>query len=291
MYVAIEEHELDALRGADYVLTSLYIYLKQHMDYKTLVVGQQRRISYQSISEALHIEPRQGVKGSTPSKPSIRRMIDQLVKLGLIAKHKLDTLVFKCKLATAHFYDQEKVGRGVIPNPDTPRTAPAQVKTEKADTPKKAKADTPHYVTNTISNTTTTNKVLSSDQTANNCSSSNKLIYPKTLDPETIKAFDLLIAPFDTETRQQLIDEVQGYIDHKKIQTTPTALLNALVGRCNAGTFIANYAIKVRNARKQRIKQAEKPNEPQPAIIKKDKEKNAAKMAEVMKLFKRGKPT
>ena len=61
-----------------------------------------------------------------------------------------------------------------------------------------------------------------------------------------------IIKGFDHEMQQLLLDEVQGYIDLKKIQSTPQALLWGLVERCKAGAFIANYASKVQQRREQR---------------------------------------
>ncbi len=163
MYIALTDQELDALQGRDYVLTVLYLYLKRFMDYNTGMVGLQRRISYQSISEALYIEPRAGVKGGSPHISAIRRMIDQLLNSGIVRKGN-SPLVFKLPYAQVENYAQNKADRKSTPQADIIQANTGEAFSTKADRPKKAKADTPHLSLNTINKPTSLHNQGNSNQ-------------------------------------------------------------------------------------------------------------------------------
>lgn len=270
MYIALTEQELDALQGTDYALSVLYLYIKRFMDYDTLIVGYKRRVSYQGMSEALYIEPRQGVKGGSPHQSAIRRMVDQLLKSGLLKKSRKDTLVFKLPLAMTDYHVQKKADRKSTPIADTHEANKQANLAGKADTPKKAKADTPHLSLNTISNTTTTNNLLSSDQTE---SSSSHLIFSKRLDTKTTQSMQKLVNGFNADQQQELIDEVQGYIERGKVQSTPLALLHGMVERCKLGAFNPSYAGKVKLARDNRLIEAQQAIQPKPVSKPKDQSK------------------
>src|SRR5690606_1144813 len=50
------------------------------------IVGVKRRISYQSISEELYVEPHQGIKGGSPTVNELRRAIQWLERAGLVTR-------------------------------------------------------------------------------------------------------------------------------------------------------------------------------------------------------------
>ena len=253
MSFILQDQELEALTGVDYMLYVIYLHLRQHMDYASGIVGIKRGISYQSISEALYIEPRAGVKGGSPHKSSIRRAIDQLEKTGIIRRGaNPDNLVFKLPFAVTDKNGLKKADTNPTPHPDTLKTASNKARKLEADTPKKQKADIPPLSDKNIHITTTTENKLLSTEKEKAAGSSSDLIFSKTLDHETKQAMKKIIKGFDHEMQQLLLDEVQGYIDLKKIQSTPQALLWGLVERCKAGAFIANYASKVQQRREQR---------------------------------------
>jgi len=298
MFIAIDERELDILRGVDHSLTALYLYMKQFVDFETGVLGYSRRISYQSMSEALYVEPRQGVKATTYSKPVIKRMVTQLIKLSLITKDRKDTLVFKLLFAQTDFSARKKAVRGTIPHPDTPsnqnnadNSNTCEAENQKADTPKKAKAVTPHLSPNNNTITTTTRQL---QHCAELTGSSSDLIFPKPTDPKTREVMQKLIGGFDTETQQELLDEVQGYIDLKKVQSTPTALLKGLVDRCKLGSYTQNYAIKVKTTREAREKEQKASLEKKQAanVTTEQREQSRARgreaMSNVRQLLKKG---
>jgi hypothetical protein len=61
--------ELEALSGLLHIQQLAYLRgIRPYMDVKTGLVGIKRRISYQSISEQLYIEPHQGIKSQSFSR-------------------------------------------------------------------------------------------------------------------------------------------------------------------------------------------------------------------------------
>ena len=100
-YIIINHCERSALSGLPYLQQLIYIHgLKPYVDYQTEMIGIKRKVSYQSISEALYIEPHQGyVQSGSPSKDQIRRSLKALERAGLIEIQSLDKqLIFKCLL-------------------------------------------------------------------------------------------------------------------------------------------------------------------------------------------------
>lgn len=285
MYIAIEMEELDILRGVDHTLTALYLYFKQHMDYETAVIGRKRRISYQSISEALYVEPRAGVKGQTFSKQNVRGLIGQLEKLGLVKKLSAETLIFKMPLAQTPISVQKKANRGSTPPLHTLEALPVAESNEKANRGVSEKANTPHLSPKYIT-TTTENKLLSTNQenAVSGCGCEN-LIFHKSLDNDTVQVIKKLIQPFNAEMQQELLDELHGYLDLKKIQSTPIALMRGFVERAKVGAFDPNQAIKVRNARNNKQQEA-KAIEQQRKPIKRDIEKAQANMTNIRDILK-----
>lgn len=108
--IIINDNELSALNGLPYIQQLLYLRgIKPYMDYRTGITGLTRGISYQSLGEALYIEPHSGIKSGSPSKDQIRRAINGLEKAGLIQIQSLEwKLVFQCVLATSDISNQNK---------------------------------------------------------------------------------------------------------------------------------------------------------------------------------------
>ena len=111
-FLFINSQELSALTGLPYVQQVAYLMgIRPYMDRKTFVVGGvKRRISYQSLSEALYVEPHQGITNSgSPSRQQLRRIIKGLEKAGLIEIQSTDMhLILKCLLANSDNPDQNK---------------------------------------------------------------------------------------------------------------------------------------------------------------------------------------
>lgn len=288
MYIALTESEIGALRGMDHSLWVLYLHLKQFMDYSSGVVGYARRISYQSISEALYVEPRQGVKGGSPHISSIRRMLDQLIKHDVIKKSRSDTLVFKLHLADTDFYNQNKADMKPTGKGDTPKANKHKALSSKADIPNEVKADIPHLSLNTINKPTSLHSNHSMGEVAK-VDDDAQLHFHKSLHEETVQAMQKMLKGFQHEKQQELLDELSWYISKKKISATPTGLLVAMIKQAKNGAFFAANAHLVKKERENPKPSAiEKPRtELTPEQREANKEKGRAAMGNVKQLFKR----
>ena len=288
MYIAITDQEQDALRGADYSLTVLYIYIKQFMDYKTGVVGYARRISYQGMSEALYIEPRAGVKGGSPHMSSIRRMVDQLLKCKILVKDRSDTLVFRCPLADTDNHVQNKADRKSTPQADSIKPIQQQATDQKADRPKKAKADIPHLSLNPMSKSSSSMVESVLQEVCQQTDDDDKLIFDKSLHTDITQKMTDLVQGFKKEKQQELIDELSYYISKKKISASPLALFIAMVKQAKNGAFIAANAHSIKKLRETAKASAlEKPKEaPTAEQIEINKSKGRLAMASVHDILK-----
>lgn len=109
-FFIITHQERSALSGLPYLQQLTYLQgIKPYVDYKTGLVGIRRGISYQSLSEALYIEPHSGIKSGSPSKDQLRRALKGLEKAGLIAIQSWERkLVLRCLLLDRHESVQNK---------------------------------------------------------------------------------------------------------------------------------------------------------------------------------------
>nr|HAT8713220.1 Vir protein [Legionella jordanis] len=109
-FIIITHQELSALIGLPYLQQLTYLQgIKPYVDYKTGIVGIRRGISYQSLSEALYIEPHSGIKSGSPSKDQLRRALKGLEKAGLIQIQSWERkLVLRCLLLDRHDSVQNK---------------------------------------------------------------------------------------------------------------------------------------------------------------------------------------
>lgn len=106
----INHQELGALSGLPHIQRLAYLMgIRPYMDGKTGLVGIKRRISHQSISEQLYIEPHQGIKSQSFSRDQVRRALYGLVRAGVITiQSEGMQLILKCELATMHYSVQNK---------------------------------------------------------------------------------------------------------------------------------------------------------------------------------------
>ena len=121
----INHYEQSALKRLPYLQQLTYLNeLKPYVDYQTEIIGIKRRVSYQSLSEELYIEPHQGyVQSGSPSKNQIRRALSELGKAGLIEIQSLDKqLIFKCLLLDRNNSVQNKVDTNPTHQPATNQT-------------------------------------------------------------------------------------------------------------------------------------------------------------------------
>lgn len=259
MYIALSEQEISALRGLDHSLWVLYLHLKQFMDYKSGVVGYARRVSYQSISEALYIEPRQGVKGGSPHISAIRRMIEQLIKHDVIKKSRNDTLVFKLHLADTDNYVQNKADMKPTGKADRPKASKQNAFSDNADIGKTQKADIPHLSLNNINNITAAATHTENDsEKPKNAAAADNFIFHKSINQDAQQFMLNASKDFSSEQRQILFDELAGFISKGKVKSNMMGLFITFIGQIKTGVFIPVYADHVKNLR-------ENPPKPKPS--------------------------
>ncbi|HAT8965352.1 TPA: hypothetical protein JBA93_01255 [Legionella pneumophila subsp. pneumophila] len=152
MDMLINQDELAAMSGLPHIQQLAYLRgIRPYMDVKTGITGIKRRISYQSISEQLYIEPHQGIKSQSFSRDQVRRAVSGLVRAGVIEVQSDGMqLILKCPLAIRHFSVQNKAA---INPPQKATTKPhaedlvntgfSDVEALKADIAEPQKAATP----------------------------------------------------------------------------------------------------------------------------------------------------
>ena len=110
MDLRINSEELEALYGLPHTQQLAYLRgIRPYMDVKTGLVGIKRRISYQSLSEQLYVEPHQGIKSQSFSRDQVRRAVAGLVRAGIVeVQSEGMQLILKCSMAIKHYSVQNK---------------------------------------------------------------------------------------------------------------------------------------------------------------------------------------
>lgn len=105
MIFILNTEELALLYGLPHIQQLLYLRgIRPYMDVKTGLVGIKRRISYQSISEQLYVQPHQGIKSQSFSRDQLRRAVSGLARAGVITVQSEGMqLILKCELATRDY--------------------------------------------------------------------------------------------------------------------------------------------------------------------------------------------
>ncbi len=158
-FFVVHDQEMSALMGLPYLQQMTYLMgIKPYMDRQTAMVGIKRRISYQSIAEALYIEPHPGIASGSPSRQHLRRSIKGLERAGLIQIYSDEKhLMLKCLFAPENNAVQNKPDTNPTHQSDTKPYEKKYLLSEHYDrlneipnTAQKAKADTPHQSINNI---------------------------------------------------------------------------------------------------------------------------------------------
>ncbi len=116
-FFVFHESEMDRLAGERSTVLRTYFWgIKPRADFETGMVGDRpgRRVSIQSIREAIEVIARPGVKERKYSRSEVQGAIDRLVGIGMVERlsKKGDRhLVLRCKLVTEEKFQQNKVGR------------------------------------------------------------------------------------------------------------------------------------------------------------------------------------
>lgn len=123
-FIVINNLELSALRDLPYIQRIAYIFgVRPYMDKHSSIVGVKRRISYQSLSEALYVEPHPGIQSGSPSKAQLRRALKGLERAGLISIQSVEKqLILKCLLAGKDNFVQNKAVTKPSHDPGTKRS-------------------------------------------------------------------------------------------------------------------------------------------------------------------------
>jgi len=145
------DEEDAALQGLPHLAQLLYLRcLRRHMDYRTGVVGQVRRVSYQMFKEVLEVERKRGSKiNELPlTRKQLRVALDQLEAADLVIKmakpYQTSPVLLLLPLANcdADFEKNSENGNGALirPNEEGPgkgqaRRAKGRAKEEPAVTP------------------------------------------------------------------------------------------------------------------------------------------------------------
>lgn len=156
-YLIYQTKELEALNGLPHIQQIAYFAgIRPFIDFTTGIVGIRRRISYQSIKEAVYIAPAPGIKSGSHSREQIRRAVKSLERIGLIIIQSDEShLILECPLANTPKFDQNKPD--IIPTPQSntfktqsniDKSRPIENKQLKADPFDSHKADTHHYSNN-----------------------------------------------------------------------------------------------------------------------------------------------
>jgi hypothetical protein len=153
-FFTLTADELHALEGLPYIQQVLYFRgIRPYMDRRTRITGIKRRISYQSLCEALYVEPIAGVQTlGSPNHQQVRRAVKQLIDNGLIkiipAKRQL---IFQCILALRDKFVQNKADIRPTDQADSRPTDDkldimglSETFSSQANRPKTPQADTPH---------------------------------------------------------------------------------------------------------------------------------------------------
>lgn len=157
-FLFINSQELSALMGLPHIQQSAYLLgIRPYMDRKTFLVGVKRGISYQSLSEALYVEPHQGiVQSGSPSRQQLRRIVYALERAGLVEIQSFDKkLILKCCLADSNYSVQNKPDTNPTQQPNTNPNIEKSYKSgrydgfsQKPNTAENTKPDTPHNSNN-----------------------------------------------------------------------------------------------------------------------------------------------
>ncbi|KTD47899.1 Legionella vir region protein [Legionella quinlivanii] len=153
----INKYELAGLNGLQHVQQLAYLIgIRPYMDINTRIVGIKRKISHQSIAEALYIEPHPGIQSGILSRDQIRRAIKGLEKAGLVENQSTEhALILKCLLASERFSAQNKAAikaphhTAIVDNSDRPGGARAfDTNNQQATIGKQAESAIPHNSNN-----------------------------------------------------------------------------------------------------------------------------------------------
>lgn len=240
--------EQEAMNGIPHLQCILYIKaLRPYMDIQTGIVGKARGISWQSIREALYVEPGAGlVDSGSPSKQQVRTAANGLIKAGLITSMSVGKqLIFKCVLAETDITKQNKVNTKSTRQVNTLEPNREAKSNQKVNTYKSGEVNTPPGIRDIKSSTSSENSISQDED-------DKILIFPNKLNDKEILAIRNLLKSFDRNTAQAMLDELAGHMAVKQI-TSPIGYFRTIVKDAKAGIFHPERGLRVAIARKNQL--------------------------------------
>ncbi|QBY56139.1 hypothetical protein [Cupriavidus oxalaticus] len=151
--IKLNQLELDALSGLSHAAFRLYVAaIRPRMDFATGLVGKRVGISWQALREWMYVEARPGVKAVTHTESTVRRLVKQLVKHGLLREiGDRFRIAFACPLADRGSFAQKKADRGSTPPAEGGNANADKASGEIGETNETSRADT--HLTTGIKNT------------------------------------------------------------------------------------------------------------------------------------------
>lgn len=263
MGIYLNTKELEAMVGIQHLQKLVYTHgIRPYMDFATGIVGIKRGISWQSISEALYVEPAPGIKGGSPKKHPIRTAVDGLVRVGLLQPMSTPKkLIFKCLLAETDISKQNKDGTKLAREVGTPKngnriTVKANIETNhshsdgvskniEVGTLKNGKVGTPPSVRDLKSSTSSENSPLQDDD-------DKDLIFPTKLNSKERDAIRNLLKGFNRNQSQVMLDELSGHMSAKQINS-PVGYFRTIVRDAKSGIFQPERAHRVAEGRARQL--------------------------------------
>lgn len=290
MAIALNDRELEIMRGLPYMLICLYtMAIRPRMDFKTGIVGKSPRISYQALGEWLYVEPAAGrVESGSPHKSAIRRAIAQLQKVGLIRSVGNDEqLVFKLPFANTDFSAQKKPDTNPTHHPDTVEALRGVAFEQQADMGVMAEPDT-HPISGFISHKPPQLDTVASRESAP-VVVVDDLIFPTSIKPamqqEVVKLLTAMQIP--RQAWQTILDEYTGAKAVRDI-ASPVGFIRKLAQTWQQGTFTVERGSAIADARERRaVEQAKRVQEVAKPALQKNSPVVLAELAKISALKKR----
>lgn len=255
--------ELMALSGLPFAAVALYVLaMRPRMDYRTGMLGNAPRISWQALSEWCRVESRQGVAEERLSEWQLRRLADHLERAGLVDRRsatneRTATLVFRLPLADRDSSVQknpagmsEGKSAGVPQREEHPN--PAGMSAGKS-----AGHPEPRFSNETSSSSSTSVDV----ETVADDDDEPGLIYPQTLTPSQKASAARKVRSLPKGVRQRAIDELTGYLIARSSQgnpiRSPLAYLERIITSAQAAGWEPAHADEIAARRESAIRARE----------------------------------
>lgn len=240
--------EQEAMNGIPHLQSILYVKgLRPHMDIKTGIVGKVRGISWQSLREALYVEPAAGIVDSgSPSKQQVRTAANGLMRVGLITSMSIGKkLIFKCVLAETDITKQNKVNTKLTREVNTLKPNTEAKSSYKVNTPKTVEVNTPPRIRDLKSSTSSENSPLQDDD-------DKILIFPIKLNSKESDAIRNMLKGFNRDQSQIMLDELSGHMSAKQINS-PVGYFRTIVIDAKNGLFQPERAHRVAAGRANQL--------------------------------------